>query len=221
MFLWNAMPASILPVSELFFSLQGEGRRAGLPTFFIRLVGCPLRCVWCDSEYAFSGGKKMPLSEILAEAQKAPTRHICVTGGEPLAHPGAFALVDSLCSQGYDVAVETSGALPIEKLHPKASAIMDLKAPGSGEEAKNRWENLAFLREKDEIKLVLADRADYEWAKALLQGGRLPPRVPVLFSAVAGSLDPASLACWMLEDGLDARLQVQLHKILWGNMRAK
>ncbi|MDR0997252.1 MAG: 7-carboxy-7-deazaguanine synthase QueE [Zoogloeaceae bacterium] len=215
------MTSFILPVSEIFFSLQGEGRRTGLPTTFIRLVGCPLRCVWCDSEYAFAGGTKMTLAAILAEVAQYPTKHVCVTGGEPLAHVGAFSLIEALCDKGCDVAVETSGALPIDQLPPKASAIMDLKAPGSGEEAKNRWENLAFLQEKDEIKLVLADRADYEWARDLLRGGRLPAGVPVLLSAVAGCLSPTDLAEWLIADGLNARLQLQLHKILWGNMRGK
>lgn len=215
------MTEPTLKISEIFFSLQGETSRVGLPTVFVRLTGCPLRCVWCDTAYAFSGGQPMTVAAILAEVARHPTRTVCVSGGEPLAQKGCLTLLTALCDAGYDVSLETSGALDVSGVDPRVSKIVDLKAPGSGEEAKNRWENLECLTPRDELKLVLADRADYDWAVAKLREHDLARRCPVLFSPVQGQLTPATLAEWILADGLPVRLQVQLHKLLWGNMRGK
>lgn len=210
-----------LKISEIFFSLQGETSRAGLPTVFVRLTGCPLRCVWCDTEYAFSGGRHVALPEILDEVARHGTRWVCVTGGEPLAQKACLPLLTALCDAGYDVSLETSGALDIAGVDPRVSRIVDLKAPGSGEFDKNRWENLALLNARDELKFVLKDRADYEWARDTIRERRLDALCPLLFSPVQGDLAPATLADWMLADRLPVRFQVQLHKLLWGNMRAK
>lgn len=215
------MTEPTLKISEIFFSLQGETSRVGLPTVFVRLTGCPLRCVWCDTAYAFSGGQPMTVAAILAEVGRHTTRTVCVSGGEPLAQKGCLTLLTALCDAGYDVSLETSGALDVSGVDPRVSKIVDLKAPGSGEEAKNCWENLAYLTPRDELKLVLADRADYDWAVAKLREHDLAGRCPVLFSPVQGQLAPATLAEWILADGLPVRLQVQLHKLLWGNMRGK
>lgn len=215
------MTEPTLKISEIFFSLQGETSRVGLPTVFVRLTGCPLRCVWCDTAYAFSGGQPMTVAAILAEVARHPTRTVCVSGGEPLAQKGCLTLLTALCDAGYDVSLETSGALDVAGVDPRVSKIIDLKAPGSGEEAKNRWENLACLTPRDELKLVLADRVDYDWAVAKLKEHDLARRCPVLFSPVQGQLAPDTLAEWILADGLPVRLQVQLHKLLWGNMRGK
>ncbi|MDR2679040.1 MAG: 7-carboxy-7-deazaguanine synthase QueE [Zoogloeaceae bacterium] len=219
------MPPSLsLKISEIFFSLQGEASRTGLPTVFIRLTGCPLRCRWCDTEYAFTGGTVMTLEEVLRAAARFPARRACVTGGEPLAQKNCPALLTRLCDQGYDVALETSGALDVRATDPRVARIVDLKTPSSGEAARNfvLLEDAGrALAARDEIKVVVADRADYDWAKARLNEHRLWHRCPVLFSPVADVLAPAQLAAWMLEDGLDARLQLQLHKLIWGNMRGK
>jgi 7-carboxy-7-deazaguanine synthase len=197
--------------------LQGEASRAGLPTVFVRLTGCPLRCTWCDTTYSFTGGEPATVESVLAAVAKYPARQVCVTGGEPLAQKECLPLVTALCDAGYDVSLETSGAVDIAGIDPRVSVVMDLKAPGSGEERKNRWSNLALLRPGDEIKLVLAGESDYAWARAVLEEKRLASICQVLFSPVAGSLDPAQLADWILRDRLPVRLQVQLHKILWGN----
>lgn len=210
-----------LKISEIFFSLQGETSRAGLPTVFVRLTGCPLRCVWCDTEYAFSGGRNIALPEILAEVARHGTRWVCVTGGEPLAQKACLPLLSALCDTGYDVSLETSGALDIAGVDPRVSRIVDLKAPGSGEFDKNRWENLALLTARDELKFVLKDRADYEWARDLVRERHLDALCPLLFSPVQGDLTPTTLAEWILADRLPVRFQLQLHKLLWGNMRAK
>lgn len=210
-----------LKISEIFFSLQGETSRAGLPTVFIRLTGCPLRCVWCDTEYAFSGGRNIALPEILAEVALHGTRRVCVTGGEPLAQKSCLPLLTALCDAGYDVSLETSGALDIAAVDPRVSRIVDLKAPGSGEFDKNRWENLQLLNAGDELKFVLKDRADYEWARDIVRERRLDTLCPLLFAPVQGDLEPTALADWILADRLPVRFQVQLHKLLWGNMRAK
>ena len=213
-------------VSEVFYSLQGESSRVGLPTVFIRLTGCPLRCSWCDTEYAFTGGSAQTIDEIVAEAGRYGTRTVCVTGGEPLAQKNCLPLLSALCDAGFDVSLETSGALDIGNVDPRVARIMDLKAPGSGENDKNLWTNLEHLRTSDEIKIVLADRADYEWARNVIAEHHLSNRCPVLLSPVQGTLPPADLAEWILADPLPAGrfsvcFQLQLHKVLWGNMRAK
>jgi 7-carboxy-7-deazaguanine synthase len=210
-----------LKISEIFYSVQGEASRAGLPTVFVRLTGCPLRCVWCDTEYAFTGGQDMPLAAILAAVAAHGVKPVCVTGGEPLAQKNCLPLLGALCDAGYDVSLETSGALDIAAVDSRVSRIVDLKAPGSGESARNRWQNLELLSARDELKFVLKDRADYEWARAAVIERNLAARVPLLFSPVPDALEPKELAEWILADRLPVRLQLQLHKLLWGNMRGK
>ena len=210
-----------LRITEIFASLQGESTRVGLPTVFVRLTGCPLRCSWCDTAYAFSGGETRTLDDILAEVAGHGLRHVCVTGGEPLAQKGCLALLAALCDAGHDVSLETSGALDIAGVDPRVSRIVDLKAPGSGELARNRWENLALLNARDELKFVLADAADYDWARRQIAEHRLAERCTVLLSPVAGALDPADLAGWIVRDRLPVRFQLQLHKILWNDARGR
>ena len=207
-----------LKLTEIFFSLQGESTRVGLPTVFIRLTGCPLRCVWCDTTYSFTGGEWWNLDAVMEEVARHGTRYVCVTGGEPLAQKACLPLLTALCDAGYSVSLETSGALDVSDVDPRVSKIMDLKAPGSGELEKNRWENLAHITAADEIKLVLADEADYEWARKVLAEHRLTERCGVLFSPVQGQLSPNQLAEWVLRDHLPVRMQVQLHKVIWGNV---
>ncbi|RMD78485.1 MAG: 7-carboxy-7-deazaguanine synthase QueE [Gammaproteobacteria bacterium] len=206
-----------LRVTEIFASLQGEGLATGRPTTFVRLTGCPLRCRWCDTAYAFHGGRWMGLEEVLEEVAARGLPEVTVTGGEPLAQRDCRALLRALCDRGYRVSLETSGALDLAGVDPRVVKVMDLKAPGSAEEGRNRLANLALLRHPDQLKLVLADRADYEWAKALLERHRPQERCEVLLSPVHGELEPRELAEWMLADRLPARLQIQLHKLLWGN----
>ncbi len=210
-----------LRLTEIFFSLQGEASRAGLPTVFVRLTGCPLRCVWCDTTYSFTGGAPASIESVLAEVAKYPARQVCVTGGEPLAQKECLPLLSALCDAGYDVSLETSGALDIAAIDPRVARIMDLKAPDSGECDKNRWENLAFLTPRDEIKIVIASRGDYEWARDLLRARKLDALCPVLLSPAQGLVDPAALANWILADGLNVRFQLQLHKLLWGNAKGR
>jgi len=210
-----------LRITEIFFSLQGEATRVGLPTVFVRLTGCPLRCVWCDTTYSFTGGEAATIESALAEVGKYPARQVCVTGGEPLSQKECLPLLTALCDAGYEVSLETSGALDIAGVDARVSRIMDLKAPDSGEAARNRWENLPLLNSRDEIKIVIASRADYEWARAALHEHRLDSLCPVLFSPAQGLVEPAALAGWILEDGLNVRFQMQLHKLLWGNMKGK
>ena len=207
----------ILKINEIFFSLQGETSRAGLPTVFVRLTGCPLRCSYCDTEYAFHDGKTLELGALLAEVAKYPTRYVTVTGGEPLAQKHCIALLEALCDAGYSVSLETGGALDISKVDSRVSRIVDIKTPGSMEEQKNLWSNLDFLNQRDEIKFVLMDRADYEWAKRVFEERKLSSISPVLFSPVQGKLSSKDLAEWILEDGLHVRMQIQLHKLIWGN----
>ncbi len=210
-----------LKISEVFYSLQGEATRAGLPTVFVRLTGCPLRCVWCDSEHAFRGGQRMTQAAVLAQVAALGARQVCVTGGEPLAQQACLPLLTALCDAGYDVSLETSGALDIAPVDPRVARIVDLKAPGSGEVDKNLWSNLDLLRPTDELKFVLADRGDYDWARSTVETRQLDQRCPVLFSAVQGRLNPTDLAEWIIADRLQVRFQVQLHKLLWGNMQGK
>lgn len=211
----------MLRLSEIFFSLQGEASRVGLPTVFVRLTGCPLRCVWCDTAYAFTGGTAMSIEAVLAEVGRHPTRQVCVTGGEPLAQKACLTLLTALCDAGYEVSLETSGALDIAEVDRRVARIVDLKAPASGESARNRWENLAQLRPTDEVKIIVASRGDYEWARQALAEHGLAARCPVLLSPAQGLVEPAALAGWILEDGLPVRFQLQLHKLLWGNMQGK
>ena len=210
----TAAPAT-LTVNETFFSIQGEGTRAGQPCVFVRLTGCPLRCTWCDTAYAFQEGERRSVDDVVREIERHPCRRVLVTGGEPLAQPAAFALVARLLDDGWEVLVETSGHIPIDALDRRAVTILDVKAPGSGETHRMEWRNLDRLARGDEVKFVLADRADYEWSRALVREKRLAERCVVLFSPVHGVLDPGDLGRWILDDGLDVRLQVQLHKYLW------
>lgn len=210
-----------LRITEIFASVQGESSRVGLPTVFVRLTGCPLRCTWCDTAYAFTGGSTRALDDILAEVARHGLRHVCVTGGEPLAQKGCLALLGALCDAGYDVSLETSGALDIAEVDARVARIVDLKAPGSGEVDKNRYENIPLLRANDEVKIVLADGADYDWARAQIAAHALDRRCSVLLSPVAGALDPTALAEWIVRDRLPVRFQLQLHKILWNDARGR
>jgi len=202
-------------ITEIFYSLQGEARTVGQPTVFVRLTGCPLRCHYCDSEYAFHGGRRMSVAEILDAVAQYTPRFVTVTGGEPLAQRSCLPLLTLLCDKGYEVSLETSGALDVSQVDPRVVKVMDLKSPDSGELAKNRWDNLAHLQPHDQIKLVLCSRGDYEWAKEVLRQYDLA-RWEVLFSASHGQLAPRDLAEWILADRLPVRLQIQLHKYLWG-----
>ena len=205
----------VLKVNEVFFSIQGEGTRTGRPCVFVRLTGCPLRCTWCDTSYAFQEGTSRSAWEVQAQIESFPCRLVLLTGGEPLSQAAAFPFASRLLDAGWEVLVETSGHVLLDRLDPRAVAIMDVKAPGSGEEHRMEWRNLDLLKAKDEVKLVLADRLDYEWARDLVRRRKLDQRCPVLLSPVHGRLDPGELGRWILEDGLEVRLQVQLHKYLW------
>lgn len=207
-----------LRVTEIFYSLQGESRPAGLPTAFIRLTGCPLRCQYCDTEYAFHGGRQMPVADILVEIEKFETRYVCVTGGEPLAQANCLSLLSRLADSGFRVSLETSGALDISHVDKRVTIVMDIKTPGSGELNRNRWENLEHLKSDDQIKFVLCDRGDYEWARDILSEHDLTRRVSVLFSPAWAQGIDQSLAEWILEDRIEVRFQMQLHKILWGEI---
>jgi len=214
-------PRATLRVTEIFHSIQGESSRVGLPTVFVRLTGCPLRCVWCDTAYAFSGGEALAMDEILRRVAGFGCNTVCVTGGEPLAQKNCLPLLAALCDAGHSVSLETSGALDIGDVDPRVVRIVDLKAPGSGEQTKNRWENLALLTQQDELKFVLASREDYDWAVAACRQHQLFARCAVLFSPVQGQLDPALLAQWILDDRLPLRFQLQLHKVLWGSAQGR
>lgn len=207
-----------LRISEIFYSLQGETTTSGLPTAFIRLTGCPLRCSYCDTEYAFFGGEKYALGQILEQVKGYQPRYVTVTGGEPLAQPSCLPLLSDLCDAGYRVSLETSGALPIADVDKRVVVILDLKTPASGEAGRNLWENLPHLKDGDEIKFVICDRADYEWVRLKLDQYNLNDgRFELLFSPSQGQLEPAQLAEWIMADNLPVRLQMQLHKQLWGD----
>ncbi len=218
-----ADPRAVLPpeerlrVTEVFHSIQGESTFAGRPCVFVRLTGCQMRCRWCDTEYAFHGGRWWTRDEVLDEVAAHACPLVEVTGGEPLLQPGALPLLAALCDRGHEVLLETGGGLDISGVDPRVRRIVDVKCPGSGEAEANRWENLDHLRQTDEVKLVLADEADYRWAVRVVEERRLAERCPVLFSPVAGELDPRELAGWILRDRLPVRFQLQLHKLLWGD----
>ncbi len=207
--------STVLKVNEIFHSIQGESRHAGRPCVFVRLTGCNLRCVWCDTAYAFEEGIDLSVGSILDRVASYATRYALVTGGEPLAQEGAADLVAELCDRGYEVAVETGGSLDISRLDRRAMVVMDLKCPGSGMSQKNHWENIPRLKPGDEVKFVVADRADYEWARDVIARHRLGERCRLLLSPVHGALAPRPLAEWILEDRLPVRLQLQIHKYIW------
>ena len=205
-----------LRISEIFYSLQGESSRVGWPTVFVRLTGCPLRCTYCDTAYAFSGGQNMTLTAILDDVARYAVRYVTVTGGEPLAQKDSLSLLSALCDAGYEVSLETGGALDVSGVDARVMKVMDIKTPASGEMEKNRWANLDVLLERDEIKFVLCDEADYIWAKQVLRERNLADKCTVLFSPAHEQLSPTVLADWILRDHLPVRMQVQLHKLLWG-----
>ncbi len=217
----NVEEAARLRVSEIFFSLQGESRSAGFPTVFVRLTGCPLRCSYCDTEYAFSGGEWMSLDAVVAEVERYGAHHVCVTGGEPLAQRQCPELLRRLADAGYEVSLETCGALDVSAVDPRIIKVMDLKTPGSGEAAKNRYENIDSLSAQDQVKIVICGRDDYDWAREVMQRFDLSQRCEVLFSPCFGALEPRQLAEWILQDRLPVRFQLQLHKILWGDQRGR
>jgi 7-carboxy-7-deazaguanine synthase len=210
-----------LRISEIFHSLQGETSRAGLPTVFVRLTGCPLRCSYCDTAYAFSDGQNMTLAAILEDVARHETPYVTVTGGEPLAQKGCLELLRALCDAGYQVSLETGGALDVSGVDARVMKVVDIKTPGSGEVEKNLWSNLDALTAHDEIKFVLCDEADYRWAVRVIREHRLTQKCEVLFSPAQGQLPPERLAEWILRDHLPVRLQLQLHKLLWGNERGR
>lgn len=210
-----------LKLTELFLSIQGEADAVGWPTVFVRLTGCPLRCGYCDTAYAFQGGEWATIAEVVERVTHFGVRRVCVTGGEPLAQKAALPLMTALCDAGFSVSLETSGALDIGPVDPRVVKVMDLKTPGSGEMHRNRLENLPLLTGTDQIKFVICDRADYEWARGMLRDHALDGRCSVLFSPGYETLVPQVLADWLLEDRLPVRLQVQLHKYLWGDARGR
>ncbi|MGZ8252071.1 MAG: 7-carboxy-7-deazaguanine synthase QueE [Methylophilaceae bacterium] len=210
-----------LRVHEIFHSLQGESSRVGLPTVFVRLTGCPMRCVYCDTAYAFSGGQNIAIADIMARVAEHGARYVTVTGGEPLAQKKCLILLQQLCDAGYEVSLETGGAINTSGVDPRVAVILDVKTPGSGELENNVWENLDRLKSNDEVKFVLCDRADYDWAKKLLEERAIAAKCSVLFSPVYKDVNPTELAGWILQDKLPVRMQVQLHKILWGEVPGK
>lgn len=213
----SAMPPhGRLKLTEIFLSLQGEAREVGWPTVFVRLTGCPLRCQYCDTTYAFHGGQWWELDAILAKVAAFGVRHVCVTGGEPLAQKGCLDLLARLCDAGYAVSLETSGAIDVTAVDPRVSRVVDIKSPGSGEVERNLWSNLGALTAHDQVKFVLCSREDFDWAKQILVQHRLPEACEVLFSPSHGQVAPRTLAEWIIEDKLPVRFQMQLHKLLWG-----
>ena len=210
-----------LRITEIFLSLQGEARDSGRATVFVRLTGCPLRCGYCDTAYAFHGGEWRTIDEVVRQVRDYGVQHVCVTGGEPLAQKRCIELLHRLCEEGLSVSLETSGALDVSSVDPRVSRVVDVKTPGSGEERRNRWSNLPLLTAHDQLKFVLCGRADYEWARAKIAEHDMAARCDVILSPSFGQLDPTMLAQWMIEDRSPARMQVQLHKLLWGDARGK
>jgi len=206
-----------LKITEIFYSLQGEARNVGLPTVFIRLTGCPLRCAYCDTSYAFTGGEWMDIDSIMAEVGRYNTSFVTVTGGEPLAQKSCIDLLRQLCDAGYDVSLETSGAILVDKVDQRVVKILDVKTPASTEEAKNKFENFVFLQSSDQVKFVICDENDYLWSRQILESYQLDGRCEILFSPSHGQLDASVLADWILRDQLKVRFQMQLHKYLWGD----
>lgn len=214
-------PAARLKITEIFHSLQGESNSVGWPTVFVRLTGCPLRCTYCDTTYSFYGGDWWDIADIVSKVQSYGARHVCVTGGEPLAQKRCLDLLKRLCDAGLEVSLETSGALDISEVDSRVVRVVDLKTPSSGELQRNLWSNIEQLTRRDQIKFVIGGRDDYEWARKVMQDHALPTRCDVLISPSFGVQEPSTLAEWMLEDRLDARMQLQLHKILWGDAKGR
>ena len=208
-----------LNITEIFYSLQGEAKEVGIPTVFVRLTGCPLRCNYCDTTYAFKGNNPLSIKSIMEQVKKYNTRYVCVTGGEPMAQSNCLILLDTLIKAGYKTSMETSGSIDISPVNKKVSVVMDLKTPSSTEKSQNRYENIALLESKDQLKFVIASRSDFDWCCDILQNYSVDSEV--LFSPVYENLKPVDLADWILEKQLNVRLQVQLHKILWGDTRGK
>ncbi len=222
----TATPAAVPPVApvperlritEIFHSVQGEADAIGWPTVFVRLTGCPLRCVWCDTEYSFHGGQWHDIDAIVAEVARYGARHVCVTGGEPLSQKRCLILLRKLCDAGHEVSLETSGALDVAPVDPRVRKVMDLKAPDSGESARNLWSNLDHLCPHDQVKFVIASRGDFEWSRDVVREHALDTKAMVLFSPVWGKVEPRELAEWILDDRLPVRFQLQLHKLLWND----
>jgi len=207
-----------LKITEIFYSLQGEAKNVGLPTVFIRLTGCPLRCAYCDTAYAFSGGEWMEIDDIIAQARQYNTSFVTVTGGEPLAQKSCIDLLRKLCDAGFDVSLETSGAILIDKVDLRVVKILDIKTPASTEDTKNKFENIAYLQNDDQVKFVICDESDYLWSRQIIEQYDLVDRCEVLFSPSHGQLDAKVLADWILRDQLKVRFQIQLHKYLWGDI---
>ena len=208
-------------ITEIFYSLQGETRTVGLPTVFVRLTGCPLRCGYCDTSYAFHGGKKWDIVDIVAEVKNYNARYVTVTGGEPLAQKSCYELLTLLCDLNVEVSLETSGAMDISSVDSRVITVMDLKTPASGEESKNKYQNIQYLKKQDQLKFVICDRNDYEWSCQKLTEYDLTSRCEILFSPIHGELKPAELADWIIEDDLPVRMQIQMHKYLWGDEQGK
>ena len=206
-----------LRITEIFYSLQGESSFVGIPTVFVRLTGCPLRCGYCDTAYAFSGGDWMELADVLQQVRQYKAAYVCVTGGEPLAQRSCGELLSALCDEGYSVSIETSGAMDVCNVDPRVYRVMDITTPGSGEESKNRYENIKCLTQSDEVKFVLCGREDYDWAKTVIEKHKLIDKCQVLLSPEHVGVQPSDLADWIIEDKLNVRFQFQLHKHLWNN----
>lgn len=216
-----SVAAERLRITEVFHSIQGEADAIGWRTVFVRLTGCPLRCTWCDTTYSFHGGEWSAIDDIMAEVASHGARHVCVTGGEPLAQKRCLILLQRLCDAGHDVSLETSGALDVSAVDPRVRKVVDLKAPDSGESARNLWANLDHLLPHDQVKIVIASRADYEWARGVVAEHAIARRCMVLFSPVWGAVEPRELAEWIIADKLSVRFQLQLHKLLWNDAKGK